>query len=283
MEITVSDQKVFLIAPQVPFESAREKAWDQKMAAFGTMSRLLLRPKADEIKVASIEKRFEPLWEVKAHKRIVFDRGREYRVPVGDATVQAVTVAGADYPAAAGPPRHFIVRGMEHCEDDVRLERLVDGLSGEEVTAPEVTAAPREEITDLSTFAPADAIVVPPEVKASTVIQRIVTQLMTPYEADQVFEEGIEIEGLHMLYHPVYAFEYLWEARSKKAVVEFDAVTGKVNTDGRAFQQQMRRIFNRDVLFDVGGEAVNLVVPGGAIALKIGKAVVDHRKHQKKP
>jgi hypothetical protein len=282
MEITVSDQKVFLIEPQVPFESAREKAWDQKMAAFGSLSRLLLRPKADEIKVASIEKRFDPLWEIKAHKRIVFDRGREYRVPVGDGTVKGVTVAGTDYATADGPPRHFIVRGMEHCEDDVRLERLIDGLSGAEVQAPEVAAASREEITDLSIFAPADAIVVPPEVKASTVVQRVVTQLMTPYEADQVFEEGIEIEGLHMLYHPVYAFEYVWEARSKKAVVEFDAVTGKVNTDGRAFQQQMRRIFNRDVLFDVGGEAVNLVVPGGAIALKIGKAVVDHRKQQKK-
>jgi hypothetical protein len=278
MEITVSDQKVFLIEPQVPFESAREKAWDQKMAAFGSLSRLLLRPKADEIKVASIEKRFEPLWHVKAHKRIVFDRGREYRVPVGDGTVKGVTVAGTDYAAADGPPRHFIVRGMEHCEDDVRLERLIDGLSGAEVQAPEVVAASRDEITDLSTFAPADAFVVPPEVKASTVVQRVVTQLMTPYEADQVFEEDIEIEELHMLYHPVYAFEYVWEARGKKAVVEFDAVTGKVNTGGRAFQQQMRRIFNREVLFDVGGEVVNLVVPGGAIALKIGKAVVDRQK-----
>lgn len=278
MEITVSDQKVFLIEPQVPFESAREKAWDQKMAAFGSLSRLLLRPKADEIKVASIEKRFEPLWHVKAHKRIVFDRGREYRVPVGDGTVKGVTVAGTDYAAADGPPRHFIVRGMEHCEDDVRLERLIDGLSGAEVQAPEVAAASRDEITDLSTFAPADTIVVPPEVKASTVVQRVVTQLMTPYEADQVFEEDIEIEELHMLYHPVYAFEYVWEARGKKAVVEFDAVTGKVNTGGRAFQQQMRHIFNREVLFDVGGEVVNLVVPGGAIALKIGKAVVDRQK-----
>ncbi len=278
MEISVSEQKLFLIEPQVSFEAAREKAWDQKMAAFGSLSRLLLRPKADEIKVSSIEKRFEPLWHITAHKRLVFDRGREYRVPVGDATVRAVTVAGTDYAAAAGPPRHFIVRGMEHCEDDVRLERLIDGLSGAEVTAPEVAAATREEITDLSAFAPADAIVVPPEVKASTVVQRVVQQLMTPYEADQVFEEGIEIERLHMLYHPIYAFEYLWEARGKKAVVELDAVTGKVNTDGRAFQQQVRRIFNREVLFDLGAETVNLVVPGGAIALKIGKAVVDHRK-----
>ena len=281
MEITVSEQKVFLVEPQVTLDVARERAWDQKMAAFGSLSRLLHRPKAGEIKVASIEKRFDPLWHVTAHKRIVFDRGREYRVPVADATMKAVSVAGTDYPAAAGPPRHFIIRGVEHCEDDVRLESLVDGITGAEVEAPEVAAAPRVEITDLAAFAPADAIVAPPEVKASTVVQRIVTRLMTPYEADQVFEEGIEIERLHILYHPVYAFEYVWEARGKKAVVELDAVSGKVNTDGRAFQQQMRRIFNREVLFDLGAETVNLVVPGGAIALKIGKAVADHRRQKK--
>lgn len=278
MEITVSEQKVFLVEERLTLEQARERAWDQKMAAFGSFSRLLLRPKADEIKVASIEKRFDPLWHITAHKRVVFDRGREYRVPVADATVKGVTVAGSDYPAADGPPRHFIIRGVEHCEDDVRLESLVDGVTGTEIEAPEMVTATREEITDLSALAPADAIVVPPEVKASTVVQRIVQKLMTPYEADQVFEEAIEIERLHMLYHPVYAFEYVWEARAKKAVVELDAVSGKVNTDGRAFQQQMRRIFNRDVLFDLGAETVNLVVPGGAIALKIGKAVADQRK-----
>jgi len=281
MEITVSEQKVFVVAPQVTLEAARERAWDQKMAAFGSLSRLLLRPKADEIKVASIEKRFDPLWLVAAHKRVVFNRGREYRVPVGEASVTAVSVAGTDHPVAGGPPRHFIIRGVEHCEEDVRLESLVDGVTGAEVDAPQVVAAPQEEVTDLAAFAPADAIVVPPEVKASTVAQRIVTRLMTPYEADQVFEEGIEIERLHMLYHPVYAFEYLWESRGKKAVVELDAVSGKVNTDGRAFHQQMRRIFNREVLFDLGAETVNLIVPGGAIALKIGKAVADHRRKQK--
>jgi len=60
--------------------------------------------------------------------------------------------------------------------------------------------------------------------------------------------------------------------------VEFDALSGQVRTDGRAFQQQVRRIFNRDVLFDLGAETINLVVPGGAIPLKIGKALLDRQR-----
>lgn len=282
MEITVSEQKMFMIPPQLTQDQARERAWDYKNAAFGSMARLLLRPKSEEIKILSIEKRFDPVWHVIAHKRMVFNRGREYRVPVVDGTVKRVTVKGEDYSVAAGPPQHFIIRGVEHCEDDVRLERLVDGVSGAEVQLKFVHTAPREEIQELAEFAPPDAVVVPPGIRASTLVQGLVQQMITPYEADQIFEEGIEIEQLHLLYRPVYAFEYSWEARGKRAVVELDGITGESSTSGRAFQQQVRRIFNRDVLFDLGAESINLVVPGGAIALKIGKAVVDHRRQQQK-
>ncbi|MDR7545589.1 MAG: hypothetical protein QN120_15205 [Armatimonadota bacterium] len=173
MEITVSEQKVFLLTSALSEEQAREKAWDHKMVAFGSLSRLLLRPKGDEITVAAIEKRFHPVWHAAAHRRIVFDRSRKYRVPVADGTVRTVTVEGVDYPVAAGPPLHFIVRGLEHCEEDVRRESVTDGLTGEELP-PRGLAGPREEIVDLSAFAPADAVAVPPEVKASTVVQRLV-------------------------------------------------------------------------------------------------------------
>ncbi len=277
MEITVSEQKVFLLTSSLSPEQAREKAWDHKMVAFGSLSRLLLRPKGDEITVVAIEKRFHPLWHAAARKRVVFDRGREYRVPVADGNVRAVTVGGVDYAVAAGPPPHFIIRGVEHCEEDTRQESVVEGVTGEELP-PRGLSGPREEIVDLSGFAPADAVVMPPEVKASTVVQRLVQRLMTPYEADQVFEEAIDVEFLHLLYRPVYAFEYAWEARGKRGVVELDAVTGEVRAGGTGFQQQMRRIFNREVLFDLGAESVNLILPGGAIPLKIGKAIIDRKR-----
>jgi hypothetical protein len=46
---------------------------------------------------------------------------------------------------------------VEHCEEDVRASLLVDGVSGEETQAPAALQAPREEVTDLAAFAPADA------------------------------------------------------------------------------------------------------------------------------
>lgn len=282
MEITVSEQKVFMVQPRLTDDQARERAVEHKGAAFGSVARLLLRPKGEEIKILSMTKRFDPIWHIIAHKHIVFDRGREYRVQVADATVQRVTVKGDDYQVASGPPRHFIIRGVEHCTDDARLEKVVDAVSGMDTEAKATLAAPREEIVELAEFAPPDAVVVPPDVKASTLVQTLVQQLVKPYEADQIFEEEIEIEQLHLIYHPVYAIEYAWEAKAKKAVLELDAVSGETSTGSRAFQHQMRRIFNREVLFDLGAETVNLIVPGGAIALKIGKAVADQQRRKHK-
>ncbi len=63
--------------------------------------------------------------------------------------------------------------------------------------------------------------------------------------------------------------------------MEVDGLTGEFKPTGKSFGSQARRIFNREVLFDVGAEATNLIIPGGAIAVKLGKAVLDRRKGEK--
>lgn len=285
MEITVSEQKVFQIPAALTPDQARERAWDHKMVAFGVISRLFLRPRGEEIKVASMQKRLDPIWHLIAHKRLVFHRSREYRVPVADKAVRRVTITGADYDIAPGSPQYFSIRGVEHCEEDVRAEMLVDGVKGTEVQPSAFAGAPREEIPNLAEFAPPEAAVVPPEVKASTVVQRLIQKLMTSYEADQIEEEAIEIEALNLLYRPVFVFQYVWEAKGKQGVVELDGVSGDAAAGDWDFNQQIRqigRIFNPEMLFDLGAETASLIIPGGGIAFKIGK-VLDRQRRQQKP
>jgi hypothetical protein len=285
MEITVSEQKIFQVPAVLTLDQARERAWDHKMVAFGVFSRLFLRPRGEEIKVASMQQRFDPVWHLTAHKHLVFHRSREYRVPVADKVVRRVTIAGADHDIAPGSSPQFTIRGVEHCEEDVRAEILVDGMKGTEVHPSAFVRAPREEILNLAEFAPPEATVVPPEVKASTVVQRLIQKLMTSYEADQIEEESIEIEALHLLYRPVFVFQYLWEAKGKQGVVELDAVSGEAAAGDWNFNQQIRqigRVFNPEMLFDLGAETASLIVPGAGIAFKIGK-VLDRQRRQQKP
>jgi hypothetical protein len=289
MEVTVSEQKAFQVHATLTLEQARERAWDQKMAAFGMFSRLLQRPRGDDIKVTSMQKRFDPAWHVVAHKRLVFHRRREYRVPVADVVVRRVTIGGTDYEIAPGSPGQFRVTGTEHCEEDVRTETLVDAVKGTELASRAIAGAEREEIVDLTGFAPPGAVVVAAELRASTIAQRAIQKLMTSYEADQIDEEAIEIEQLNLLYHPIYTFQYVWEAKGKQAVVELDAVSGEAKTSESNLQQQIRQFSHMvkpEMLFDLGAETIGSLVPGGTIVLRIGgkvaKVVSDRQRRQQK-
>lgn len=276
MDINVKEQKVFVVEEHLTAEQARERAWEHKTDAFGTLTRLFMRPKSDEIKVASIQKRFDPVWHFLVHKRVAFQRRKEYRVPVTDNTVQRVTAAGNEYAVSGG---HFNIAGIEHCEEDVRLENLLDGTTGELKEDEALMRASRQELVEVNSFAPTDAVVVQPELKASGALQRIVQHLTKRYEADEVLEEFINVEHLYLLYHPVYAFEYVWEKKGKRVLVELDAATGNTRTVEGGLQQKLQRFLGPEVLFDLGREAAKLVVPGGEITLKIlGKVITGQRE-----
>lgn len=44
--------------------------------------------------------------------------------------------------------------------------------------------------------------------------------------------------------------------------LEYDGLTGQWQTSGKTFPQYMRKLIDPDFLFDVGVEAVDLLVPG---------------------
>ena len=49
-------------------------------------------------------------------------------------------------------------------------------------------------------------------------------------------------------------------------------------TGGKKLGDQIRGMLTRDLLFDVTADAVGMIVPGGSIAVKLVKAVVDRGK-----
>jgi hypothetical protein len=73
----------------------------------------------------------------------------------------------------------------------------------------------------------------------------------------------------------VYAFEYEWVSKNKRTVIEFDAVTSEIRGNGRRLQDQIKGIITRDLLFDISADAAGMLLPGGSIAVKLVKAMVD--------
>ncbi len=273
MEITLAEQGLFLLPAKVTQDQAREKAWEQKLNVFGTVAKFLMRPKSEEIQVTLLELRYQPFWHAASHKRFRYDRRAQYQVPVLT-DVQAVEIAGQAYTPAQGK---LTLHGVDHCLFEERREIFLDGLTGESQDLRRYLAFDRLAAQDNQAL-PQDLALAPPEVRASAVVRQVLGDVLHPPSADQVFEEEVVVDRLDLYYRPVYAFEYVWEAKGKRTTVEVDGLTGEFKSTGKAFGSQLKRVFNREVLFDIGAETINLVVPGGAIALKLTKAVTERRQ-----
>lgn len=279
MEISLAEEHAYQLTPQVTVEVARDRIDKKKMSLVaGTVGALFSQPKPDEIRLIATENRLEPFWVIAASSRTEYDRACAYTVAVAGPEVKAVTLFGqrlTTAPGAKGPPTVSLT-GIEHCVHEIRNQQTFDAVSGARVDLMRYAKADRQEISDVATFAPEGILVVPPEVRATAVVRQVTSEVVQPIQnAHAIHTERVDIETIDLMLRPVYAFEYEWAAKKKKVIVEFDAINGEMHAGGKRLSDQIRHVLTRDVLFDVTADAIGMIVPGGNIAVKLVKAVVD--------
>jgi hypothetical protein len=284
MDIYLAPEHAFHLISQFTLEVARDRV-EQKKANLvaGMVGALLSRPKPEEIQMVGTENRLEPFWHVAISARTVYDRNRTLTIGVTGPEVRRVTVLGQEVtvdPKAKGGPA-IALAATEHCLDEQRAARTFDAMTGEKTDFSKYLSVSKTEIADLAAFAPEGVLVVPPQVRATAVVRQVMTEVVKPVQAQVIHEERVDVETVDLNFRPVYAFEYDWAAKGKRTVVEFDAVTGETRTGGKTLGDQIKNVkgmVTRDFLFDVTADAVGLIVPGGSIAVKLVKAVVDRGK-----
>jgi hypothetical protein len=284
MEITISEQKVFIIPEVITPEQARERAWDKKAGVFSSgLSSLLSRPKGEDIKIVYSEKRYEPFWLIECQSSYTYDRLRKFPVQVTGPEVQSVTVSNLSFTPSDDKKlgRVFFIPGVEHCQEEHSRLSYFDGLSGERRDFTYALKFRAEEIKELESY-PFQGMAVPPEIRASFVVRQMLQELMRPLQADKVYEEKITITRIELFYRPIYAFEYHWVPRDRQGVAEFDGLTGEMKTGGRTFKQAVSEVLKKDMLFDLGADVLGLIVPGGSIAVKLAKTALEISQTEKK-
>jgi len=285
MEIHICDENCYHLIPQVSLEVAHDRVEQKKtQLVAGTVGALFARSKPEDIQLLSIENRVEPYWRVSISGLTVYDRSTTYSVLVGGPEVKQVTVLGQDVtPKIVGKegPR-LSLNAVEHCRLEAKVNQTFNAMSGERNDMSRYQSCPKTVVMDLGQFAPEGVLVVHPQVGAAAVLRQVMGEVIKPVQnVHTILEETVTVEALELNYRPVYAFEFMWAAKAKQVVVEFDPLTGDINSGGRKLSDQVKGIkglVTRDLLFDVTADALDLVVPGSAIAVKLVKAVVDHRK-----
>jgi hypothetical protein len=270
MDINLGEEKIVELAASYSVEDIKTKALAKRIDAFGQLARFVQRPKPDEIELLQMEKRFEPFWYGSAKARYSYDRRHRYEVPVLP-EVQSVTFYDHDHPAQHDRGNAFQLDAIEHCVEENRRELMLDPVRGDERDYSKYLSYAKNDVPNLEALQADGALVVPPEVRSSFLVRKLVQMLMKTFQADKIHEERIDVEEVILYYRPLYAFEYCWKTKDKRAVVEFDALTGEARAEGGQIKKQVVNVLENDALFDIGADAVGTVLPGANIVVKLGR------------
>ena len=282
MDIYLATEHAYHFVPQFTISIARDRVEQKKVNLIaGMLGSLFSRAKPEELQLVTVENRVEPFWLVEASSRTVYDRARTYNVLVSGPEVKSVSIIGTDFPVVSqskGGPA-FTLTGVEHSTQELQSRQTFDGITGSKVDLLKYSGAAKTEIADINSFAPEGVLVVPPQVKANAVVRQVTAEVIQPVQNVQaIHEERVDIQTIDLNFRPIYAFEYEWTSKNKRAVIEFDPLTGEMHTGGKTWSDQIKSLVTRDLIFDITADAFGTIVPGGSIAVKLVKAVVDRRK-----
>jgi hypothetical protein len=280
MEISLAEEHAYYFVPQISLDIARDRIEKKKTTLVaGMFGSLISRPNPNEIEVVSVENRLEPYWVVTAASRTAYDRQQVYTIPSKGEEVREVTVLGHKLTVSSKGNPSLTLNGTEHCVEEHRLTRFYDGLTGQKADFSRFQSFTKSEITDLNQFTPDGILVVPPQMRATAIVRLVLGEAIQPVKNAQVIhEERVDVEAIELNFRPVYALEYEWASKGKRVIVEFDALLGEMHSGGKKWSDQIKGIITRDLFFDVTADAVGMLVPGGSIAVKLVKAVVDRGK-----
>ncbi len=270
MDINLGEEKIIeLESPFAPAE-IQERGLAKRVDAFGQLAKFMSRAKPEEIEITQTVKRYEPFWYGAACAHYTYDRRHRYEVPVAP-EVQSVSFYEHDHPAQIGHARAFQLDAVEHCEEELRRELMLDPMRGEERDFSRYLAFGKKEVGTLEALQAEGATVISPEVRSSFLVRKLAQLLLKTFQADKIFEERIDVDPVILYFRPVYAFEYYWKAKEKRSVVEFDGLTGETRAEPGQLKKQVVNVLENDALFDIGADAVGTVLPGANVAVKLGR------------
>ncbi len=280
MEISLAEEHAYYFVPQISLEVARDRIEKKKNSLVaGMFGTLISRPNPADIQEISLENRLEPYWVVTVASRTVYDRQENYVIPIKGEEVREVTILGQKLVISSKGNPSLNLSAIEHCVDERRITRWFDGLTAQNTDFSRYQSFAKTEITELANFAPGGMLIVPPQMKATAIVRQVLGEAIQPVSKAQIIhEERVDVETIELNFRPVYAFEYEWASKGKRVVIEFDALLGDIRSGGRKWSDQIKGILTRDLFFDVTADAVGMIVPGGSIAVKLVKAVVDRKK-----
>ncbi|MGL5831575.1 MAG: hypothetical protein ACRCZE_05525 [Candidatus Altimarinota bacterium] len=272
--VRVENEKLLKLQDNLGWDQARLKAADYKDKVFNSLFNFMMStaPDAGDIEVIYEERRYEAFWHVLGYANLEYKRKKEYQVNL-DQIVKGVEIVGEKMKMEKSILK---LSAIETCEENQKEEFLIDANLDKEggfskyLKYPTVAISTTDELED--------SLIAELKTSSSQLVKRMLLKLVKPVENLEMLREEIVISELSLYFHPLYTFEFYWKAKDKKALVSFDGVTGEIYTKTSKIGDTLKNTFNKDDLFEFGKEIAQNIVPGGGLAVMLGKKMLEISK-----
>ncbi len=271
--LTTGETGVYAFQPLLNAEQAKQIAEDNKKSGIGFFSRLIYRPKPDEIRLIFCEQHFQPFWQIECEASLDYTRSRTLPLDLDEQVCEIKIGDQLIKPAK----KHIELTVEERCKTRQPIKRFIDATTGKQADYSEVCSKGTATTLSMGTPEKDGFKILPPAIRASILVRDIIFEFMKPLKASEIIAQGLDIARLNLYFRPVYAFEFEWVGHDQKVIFEIDGVTGRLSEGHRTSTASFETL-NEANLFDIGADALGLVIPGGEIAAKLAAAFLGKKK-----
>jgi len=275
-KIRVESEKLLLLTDNLGWDKARLIAVDNKARAFSSLFNILSKPNPDNIEVIYEERRYEAFWHVVGTSHFEYRRNHTFQVPVS-AEVEDVDMLGKNFKVNR-ETGNYAIDGVEHCREKYREELMIDANTDQSGNFVRYLKFPSQPIASTDELIKDGTPIVHLETRANTLVRTVLGSLVKPIKADEILFEDIMVHELNLYFYPVYTFEYHWHLKDKKSTVSFDGVTGEIDLKASKMTDTLKKSFTSEDLYEFSKEIAQNLVPGGALAMMVGKKVFEMTK-----
>lgn len=270
-KIRVEDEKILVIDDLLGWDKARLMSVDHKIKAFTGLSSLLFKPKANEIDVVYEEKRYEGFWHLRGMSRFDYWRSKKYQLPVSS-EVKELKIDQNVYPVSGDL---ITLKSYDHCVEEFRKEVMVNIQTNKESDFSDMLRYGCREIQNTDQLLTDGAKIVQIEARSSTLVRELLAALSKPITADEIIEESITVNELNLFFYPLYVFEFNWRGKDKKALMSINGATGHISYKANKITDSLKNSISAEDIFELGKEIAAEIIPGGGIAMTLGRKAVE--------
>ncbi len=271
--LTTGETGIYAYQPLISADQAKQIAEDNKKSGIGFFSRLIYRPKPEEIRLTFCEQQLLPFWLIECEASLDYIRSRPLSLDLEEQVCEIKIGDQLIKPAQ----KRVELTVEEHCKTRQPIKRFIDATTGKQADYSDIRSKSQESPLNMETPEKDGFKILPPAIRASILVRDIIFEFMKPLQASEIIAQDLDISRLNLYFRPVYAFEFEWVGHDQKVSFEIDGVTGRLH-EGHRVSSGSFEALNQTSLFDIGADALGLVIPGGEIAAKIAAAFLGKKK-----